>query len=275
MKKNFLVLLIYLTLTSTSQKLYTCVKLGYSESLASSNITTHYFINSNVIEESIVKGSFGRGANVTVDLGYNLKEHLALELSINGFKGLKYKGLASKDLLTFYKTEIEAAMLRLAPAIKFNILSKSNWQPFVRFGAVIRLFGAIKSRTLYEDNSSGISTETVLRQNKGLSLGVITALGFTKQLSPRFKFVTELSVIAQSWAPTNADVISYKVNGVDQYESLKSSQKHIHYLKKTNNSNYSAYKPMEQLRHYHPFSSIGINIGINYTFGKNIAQVKD
>ena len=75
-----------------------------------------------------------------------------------------------------------------------------------------------------------------------------------------------MSFISQFYSPSHSEITTYSYNGTDMLSSLSISQRHTNYVAKSTGSSGGANEPMQSAAISYPFSSIGINFGIEYKF---------
>ena len=253
------------------QNWYAGIDGGYSLGMASQNITTNIKIGLTETTNANVKGSFGRGLNMNTILGYNITNQISCELGISYLKGFSFKGSYFKDSVFSQDIVISGNMLRVMPALKITSGGESKrTRMYLKVGMVARLAGKITVENSYFDIPNNTTTISETKYTKGLSLGTIASAGFFHRISNKIKIFGELFFIAQSWGPKNSDITKYSINGVDQLKVLGFGQKSVHYTNnyKSTTTAQSTYIPSQQLRQYHNFSSIGINVGIQFAFRK-------
>lgn len=254
-----------------SQNWYSGFGLGYSLGSAPQNITSHITIDQSQSSYETVKGSFGKGLNANGYLGYCLRDKIGLELELSYLEGNHFSGSYTKDAVFKQSVSVSARMLRVLPGIRVWLHNGDVKNGvYLKLGAALRILGTITSETEHLDIQNNTTTRSEMKFTKGFSFGFTGGVGFTHRMTTRLSLFGELSFIAQSWAPKNGDMTEYSVNGVDQMDVLFPRQKHIHF--KDNyvapNTALSNYKPNEQLKQYHNFSSIGLSIGMQFTIGK-------
>lgn len=269
MKQQFYINLFILlcAISLKSQNWYSGFGLGYSLGAVPQNITSHVTIDQSQSSYETVKGSFGKGLNANGYLGYWLQDKIGLELGLSYLESGHFNGSYTKDTVFKQSVSVSARMLRVLPAIRawLHKGEKKNGV-YLKLGTAIRIIGNITSETRYVDIQNNTTTLSEMKFSKGFSSGFTGGVGFTHQMTTRLSLFGELTFISQSWAPKNGDMTEYSVNGVDQMDVLFPRQKHIHFKDNyvTPNTSLSNYKPNEQLKQYHNFSSIGLSIGIQF-----------
>jgi hypothetical protein len=170
--------------------------------------------------------------------------------------------------------KVKGSMLRFIPSIR---LTAGDWKvkPYVKFGLVI----SVLNRMQYEDIQTDISTAGVQKITEqteigkgNVSLGFAGAVGATYQLPQNFGVFAELGLIAQSYAPTQSKITKFTIDGVDQLPGMSTRDIETEYVDHYSHSYPTTpdaeNQPYETTKDYYPFSSIGLNVGISWSFGR-------
>jgi len=260
--------LLLLSLSSSGQKYYAGFNAGYNLPFASQNIASK--IDNELLQSSslVVKGSLGQGINASGYGGLHLNKNLSFELGASYLYGSRFDGYFNKDTSFIQSSNISAYMVRLLPALRISG-GENKLKYFIRFGAVLRLASTINVQNNYTDLTQNITSSTNWKYRHGLSIGVCASLGIAYEIKPNTFFSVELENMNQSWAPAEARVSEHTVNGVDQSTTLNESQKRTVFVKEFSieNNYFSTWEPRTQLKQYFPFSSIGLKVGLHFTFG--------
>lgn len=252
---------------------------------------------SSIIHKSI-KGScsYGKGFQTGATFGYMFTENIGAELGVSYLFGAPYSirytninqridkyidltnnannTTASASSSGIQDVRFSGNMLRLIPAIRITA-GNGKIKPFMRIGLVIGLGGKIKSVSkITLTNTTGI-TETldmVLKRSGGVSLGVACGLGADIKLSEKFGIFAEAGVITQTWAPKKAVLTKANIDGVDQFPTMTTYERESEYYDSYTQTYPSSDTsiPHQESKVRHPFSSIGINVGVRFSFGKKI-----
>ncbi|MEI6852178.1 MAG: outer membrane beta-barrel protein, partial [Bacteroidota bacterium] len=258
----------------------------------------HSQTNTSVIDSKRIKGtgSYGKGLRTGLNFGYMITENIGAELGIDylcGSKILRYKsGNITTNNATYVdqtnsnnntytslvhtsseEIKVRGSMLRLIPAIR---ITAGDWKvkPYVKFGLVISVLNQMQ----YEDNWTDVNTSGVKRVGEqieigkgNISLGFAGAVGVTYQLPKNFGVFGELGLIAQSYAPTKSKITKYTIDGVDQIPTMNTVDIETvyvdHYAHQSPASPDAVNQPYETDKDYYPFNSIGLNVGISWSFG--------
>ena len=102
--------------------------------------------------------------------------------------------------------------------------------------------------------------------SSGASFGFFGAGGVRFNLKDRFAFFAELPIIIQSYAPTEGRLTEYIQDGYDRLPTTSTSIKEIRFVDELSGEAPSAEAPSEKLTIWHPFSSVGLNLGVQFCF---------
>jgi hypothetical protein len=103
----------------------------------------------------------------------------------------------------------------------------------------------------------------------GLAFGLSTGVGAMYTVNEGFSIYGELHAINLSYAPLRGRVTRATLNGANVLMGMSTSEKEIDFVETqieitrgpTNNS-----EPSKIMRQRLPFSSLGLNIGVNFRF---------
>jgi hypothetical protein len=278
MKHNYTCIIALLLLLYSSeifsQKIYIDLYGGYGFPLASQAITTTDGSSSS--EDKLVKGTYGKGMNVGLGLGYKVTKQIGVELGASYFNSATIKAHDENNSNgSFYmdQNEMSASIIRITPALRLTT-THEHVNAYAKVGFVIGVNG------LYENKYNGENTynafpvghtetnKTTYEFKGRLSTGFSGCLGFLYDASQQFSFFIEANGIAHSWAPKNGEITEYEENGHDELGSLSVSEREVEFVDQvTENSNPSPNEPYKVLRTYIPLSAIFINAGFQFRFG--------
>jgi len=261
--------------------------------------TSHTNTYSSVVEDKNLKGtgSYGKGIRIGATFGYKIMENIAAELGIDYLIGAnisRYKSNYITNTNTTFQDQtnsdnntytslthtsadeikVKGSMLRFIPAIR---ITAGDWKikPYAKFGLVISVLNRMRKEDDQTDvNDAGVKqiTERTEMGKGNVSFGFMGALGATYPLSKNFSLFGEFGLIAQNYAPTKSKLTKFTINGVDQLPGMTTKATETkfvdHYSHQSPAPNTDD-QPYETTKDYFPFSSIGLNIGIIWTFGRN------
>jgi hypothetical protein len=280
--KRHLVLIpafLFLSIAGFGQKLYFGLTGGYGFPVAGmelgTNSTYSSTISSPIYTNENVRGSLGKGVNAGGYIGYMLNENFGVETGVNYLFSASVKTTYSMSypdptMPISYTEEykMRARMLRITPALRMTTGSGSL-KPYMRAGMVIGLAGKmfVEGRDTHTDTGLSSVREIEAEFSGGVSFGIHGALGATFALSDHLSLFGEISGFGQSHAMTKGKYTKYKRDGVDELPTMDVNEKEWTFSDKVESSdNSDSSKPATELKNYFPFSSIGLNIGIHYSF---------
>lgn len=242
---------------------------GYGTGLASQTMTFNEtgFLNTDHFYET-VKGTYGKGINFGIYAGHAFNPNWSAELGIYYLAGGKTKRHYLKESSATEDLVLSAKMIRIIPSIRMTA-GDGKIKPYMKIGMVIGAGGKITINDTWTDIGCNCgNTETTWEYSKGISLGATGSLGANYTINEKISLFGEMNFIAQSWAPKKGILKIATRDGVDQLPGKDTNQKEIDFLKSyTLSGTPDVSEPAKQIKNYSSFSSIGINIGINYSFG--------
>lgn len=214
--------------------------------------------------EEAVGVSYGKGANVGLDLGYMFSKNLGAELGLDYLKGSKTEVTEKWNDGELEKYELSGRMLLIQPKIVVKA-NPATVTPYAKFGAVI---GAMPKTTLvYTDVWNSNNYKEVFEQDGGVAVGVTGALGIDYALNPKMGIYTEIRSMALSYNPKKGTYTEATQNGTNVLNNWDYDDIHYEYVDQVNpgdnTGNSTATKETKVSR---PFSSVGLNVGFKYSF---------
>jgi hypothetical protein len=279
-----IVIMLFLhSINSVAQKFYLDISIGGSYDWLKKKLGDNYEYNGNNLstDNRIGNGSYGKGTNYNLSLGYKLNNYISLEMGFSYLNGKSYQWDTSWSNTYYWNNNLitetysnsskwYSTMTRLTPSILLS-LKKRLFTPYAKLGLIIKIGGTITN--IQGSNYSGPQSlgpdSTITQFYGGYSFGVMATIGNevafpNKTLSFFFEFV----IIDQLWAPSYSEIIQ------GQSTSYNNSYK-IDYLNNVApyfNPNFG--QTSVAPKYYNPFSSIGFNIGVKYSFGKKKEEEK-
>lgn len=258
-----------------AQKLYVNLHTGYSipttrESFASTNFTqTQYATNNNVIQKTsdeLVATTLGSGSQFGLALGYQLTEHLALELGAHYLNGTQQSahgdvtinyGDPSPTRVSHVDVDIrrKTTQIRVTPSVvirgggMFKVL-----YPYARFGLMMPVGGKTISEVsrhfTHPDTVTMLlgytNDSTVYSQYKTkgqVNIGLQSALGVQLKFGIIGVFV-EVAHQALSVRADKSTLLKHTRNGKDATDLLTPYDKSTQFVDKiTSESNNIIYNP--------------------------------
>jgi hypothetical protein len=243
-----LAVLISITTISQAQKFYAVAGAGYAFS-APGNVLGSNFIPTGdsilSVDLENVYGTYGKGFNTGIGIGYMITDFIGIEVASSYLKSEKYE-LKSGDPRypgLLYLTVLNAKMLRILAAVK--ITGGNKVKPYCRIGFI---YGIGMQVTQDDVTWPDISSD---KYYGGTAPGWLGAIGVDWALLKKLSFFCEGNFILQNYFPAKReiknDLGTYSYDLVDKMNSANDTQR---------------------LKPSFPFSSIGINAGIKFSFGR-------
>lgn len=236
-----------------AQHLYFSLHGGYNVGLSKS--TNHYLNPTGTyFQENLETYDYGDGIGLGVSTGYMFSENFGLNLGLSYQKSQQFE-FSLEDIAHY------SDMFIINPGI---VLSTNNSaiNPYARIGFVLG-FGKITS--IFDQNMVYSKEELY----GGFGLGLNTALGVEYSLNEKIKLFSECELQSLSWAPENAKLVEYQLNGMDALDDLSRSEKEVDFV----NEYLQAYEldgqenePTKALKYNYALSHIGLKIGVKIVF---------
>ena len=281
-----LIILFFLILNAFKgySQVYAGFNVGYSwGNPASATLGSNHSSIHNTDTVSIVAGSYGKGLPLAVTAGYQFNEHIAAELELEYFFGAGYQFRStyadSNSYSNYYVTTdnkiSDISMFRFNPA--FKISTGNHVKIYMRLGVLISVAAKYASEYTFTDNSygflTGISSYTTQDISEKYSHG--TALGFNGAAGAEYKICNHVQLFGEarftslSWAPAHSEVTKNIINGTDEIPLSTTSQLQTDFVNDyTVTFPLDPSSPSKQFKHFVPFNSLGIKLGVVYLFGK-------
>ncbi len=250
--------------------------------------TDVYFNSATTIAPLKVSGSFGKGWNYGGTAGYFMLPYLAFELGVNQFAG---STLSSSQFIQINNTQSltlnessNGRMLRFCPALKLSTYDGKippynrntpkdggSWiDYYVKIGLIIGLSNSINSNQsiTHADTTTALAYNTTTVYSGGSSTGFNLKLGVSFKQNDKIFLFVELSFIDQFYAPSQSLITSYSYGGADMLSSLPVSQRQTYYVPLPNSKTGGANEPSQAYAISYPFTSVGLNVGIEFKFNR-------
>lgn len=259
-----LIMAIADTTTMHAQGAYIGFGGGYHIATASQSLATSN--TSSTSEIKLVKGTFGKGIMPSLFFGTMLNTNVGIELGVGYLLGSKIKSSYSSSYGTSnYEGSVKA--YQLIPTLRICTTAEKV-KLYSKSGVVICIAGNFTEMEKYTSifqGSTSMTEETIRKYTGGISIGFIGAAGGQFKISEKCSFFSEISFIAQSWAPSKGKTTSYIVNGQDELASLSAEEKETEFVSSISGTPPGSGK---SLKTYIPLSSVGINVGIQFALAK-------
>lgn len=293
MKKYLFLFAALIVATSASAQLYVSASGGFSA--GSAGVVTGTSLNTTQTEATNEYGSYGEGANFQLRVGKMFNETFGLEIGLGYLHGAdqvidSYK-LSSANVVTeVVKGTARARAYGLTAALVYNF----NQNIYGKFGAITKVGGKTEAEFVRTNPTPfGPVVATGAQDYHGrIPLGFTATMGYKYKLSDNLNLFAELEylginvtrdtseftslTITTPPVPANALYAGSPAMPVSTWNLGDAPLVHpvfgtlyapteITYEDTLANPNPD---PSKALSSVAPYSSIGINFGITYTFGK-------
>lgn len=236
------------TVLSTAQGFNIGVNVGYGLGAGTRTLG----VNSTSTTFENVKGSFGQGLNLGINLNYMFTEHVGADLGFGYLMGREFEFTSNNGGSSGTESEkVKGSMLRILPGVRVTAGENLSISPYGRFGLVIGVAGKLKEKDSWSGSGSSGTREFEL--SGGTSLGWFGAFGLAFKISDKMKFMTELTLINQTYGPEKLENTSNSDGS--QLDHPVTFEDNVSF-----NSDNISLKP------YLPFGSIGLNLGLQMGF---------
>ncbi|MFI5150026.1 MAG: outer membrane beta-barrel protein [Bacteroidia bacterium] len=215
--------------------------------------------------------SLGKGTSIGVYGGYLFNKNIGAELGaaylIGNTTSTTEESLDASSIITLKSTHsLKGSMLRLAPSMRIQYGEK-RLHPFVTAGLIIGL-GSQITEEYYTLRGTDLN-DNMATYSGGISLGFHASAGIQFNLTDRVGIYGELSGNFQSYAPKKMIYTKFLAHGVDELPGMTVSQKETDFQNNYTAGTNSPGTPSSSTLVHFPFSSVGLNIGLHYSFGKS------
>jgi len=276
-KKVALGMFISLFSIAAYSQFYINVGGGYNLGIANQSLLHNYESTNNIEKMENVTTSLGKGLNFGLNLGYMFNGNIGIDLQCSYLLGDENAG-ESKSNYTFFSTNyydyekisVKNQIIRINPSL---IIASGfdKLDPYAKFGVILG-FGSITLNYLYEEyENNQLQDKEVVKwkMDGGMAFGISSALGLMYHISDLISVYGELNLVGMSYAPKKGVMTEYTINGTDQLPGLTTDDKEIDFVDDITydyDNPPSTAEPSKELKFYFPYSSIGLNIGVRFSF---------
>lgn len=209
------------------------------------------------IESKNVKGSFGEGISLGIDLGYKISDNIHVNLGAQFLRSRKFIITPDLDI----PDVLSAELFRLNPGVTCNFNDEKKVVPYIHS----ELSFAFKSKMT--DKTEYGNKEYVTERSGGYGLGFEVGIGSFLKVSKKISLSLELNGIHQTYCYSKAEITKATRSGADILSTFSFSESHSVYKDVVKFSdNLDSNSPTVILKEFVPFSSAGIRIGLNFFF---------
>ena len=263
---TFFIILIVTMFSSWSngQNLEVSVSGGYGMGMVQGDfIPNRERTNGSDIRE-YVPYSLGKGIHLNAGASYllnaNAKVGLDLGYSLGGKTEVVETDTRNQPTRTT-TTSIKGNMISFVPNVTIST-GGEGLSPYIRLG----LYVGIPRIFLHEDFEGGNTSSLDIEYYKGVALGLNNAFGVEMPMG-NMKIFGEMFTNLVNYNTKYSEITALTVNGVDELPNLDIKDIQTLYLKEWDrNKNISNNEPDEELTSKIPFSSIGLKLGVRFSF---------
>jgi outer membrane protein W len=256
----------------TEKGTYVSVNTGYN--MGTGNISYYQamllrMVNSTetsatTTQTDFIKVNLGKGLNFGANFGYMFNKNIGLELGANYLIGGKIKAKQTELSGDYVNSEVSAKMLQIKPTIVFRGgYDKIN--PYAKVGLVI---GSGKITNTQNEKAGIDNYNRTIEFNGGTPIGFHASLGTLYKLNEKLSLFGELNLVSLEYAPKKGVYTEYKKNGIDQLPTMTRAEKEVEFVDSYTDTGLPSNpnEPGKQIKLPFSFSSIGLNVGVQYQF---------
>lgn len=268
--KNHLTILIFLffSFQAKAQEWLLNFDAGYGFNIATESILfgSSFSLEDYEQEFNSLIYTYGRGLNFNTEIEYVTPKKIGFGLGIAYLKSKEFE-MVDRRLDVVFTEFWSARMFRFFPYLKLRHAFDS-FSIYTKFGYLLGVGGRIENNWTYSPEND---TESALKtiRSKGFSHGGTAGLGIEFRINDHLNWSTEIKLMIQSYGPKRGRVVERFRDGKNTLEETDIWLNETNYVKNyiegvgpNREIDYS--KPRTQLRKQYPFSSVGINIGVQY-----------
>lgn len=250
------------------QRMYFSINSGYGfdlapETFSGGNIS---YADPEIKVLSSVNHSFGKGYNFGVATGIHITENIAFGVEANYLVG-------ADETLTFeienFKEErvFSSEMFRFIPQLRLTA-PVNKLALYAEIGLAIGINPVVHYRKRTQVDGEETGRFRTIYAN-GTAYGLKSSLGLKYQVTKDLAFSAEMRIFAQSYAPERRQLLEAFRRGEDVLELRLPSDVHTIYVNEFIEDQTTVRDPglpTTQLKFFFPFSSVGVNVGVEYSF---------
>lgn len=232
--------------------------------ISDGNITE---IKMGVVETDGLNWSYGAGRTYSLVFSHSFNASIESKCTVSYFDGSTVEKTI-KFLNSTSSSTFKAKAFLLSPTLNFNI-GKKKLRPYAYMGLMFDLGPKILDSA--KTNSSYIVSASKYVFYGGAVYGITSGIGlkFYFKENRKWYFSTEARLISASYSPRKGKLVEYTIDGADALNSLSINDKRVVYKDKyavDPSAPENPDEPATYSRIYYPFSSIGLSLGIYYSF---------
>ena len=270
-------------------------------------------MNDSVPSIKTIYGSYGKGMNFTLGLGYMINPYIGVEMGISYLKSATFSCDQTRELTIqtgfgqppafsgvgqYMKAHVEtnAFGLSLMPSLIIKG-AKPGWKvyPYGRLGISLPVYGALTHNITIDVPDTtflplisgspyflGKHVDVKLKTEGTVSIGFNGAVGVAYNPLPYLSVFAEVNGQYLVTRAKTAKIEKWETDGKDRIADRGVYRTEFNFVDQlSNNSNNEDYnsatdktKPKDDLRPNAPFNNIGLNVGVTFMLSKKILSKK-
>ena len=276
-----LFLLIFQANAQVEKGFYMSANLGYNKGTGNVNATVgnvFELLNSTrtgYYDSTVeyVKTNLGQGLNTQLNVGYMLNKNMGLELGMNYLFGGKTNTTLTSYTTEYTNSEISAKMIQIKPTIVFKAgFDKIN--PYAKVGMIMgsgKITISDNSKQIVSSGEGGtkdLIINRTLTLKEGIPIGFHGSLGTLYKINDKISLFGEINLTSLTYTPEKGSYTQYDENGVSKLPAMSVHDKEKVFGNSFAYTNVSspANEPEKIVKMPFSFSSVGLNIGLQYQF---------
>jgi hypothetical protein len=196
-------------------------------------------------------GNIGTGTNYGIAAGRTIFQNLSGEMDFTYFISKVGYDLTADDGLSSSSVNSTSQTLRYIPSLSYSFLNDQSITPYIKAGFVLGIYGQASNTILLINNNHIVPPNAYIatKRSGGMGKGFIIEAGCDLLLGNNFSFTFSPYYLAEWKNYKTVEYTSSTVNGVPTilYQNPLYPQ---------------------QINAYNLFHTIGIDLGMKYSFGK-------
>ncbi len=271
MKRTILIITALIVANVASAQFFVKAGLGYNFSaLAAPFVSENFDTSGNLTSSNVFTHSFGNGSQLQAALGYDFNENLGFQVGV-GYglttKALEYSETAGS--FTNARSIQTKGLLLLAPA--FTLSSNSDrLNLYTRVGLTLPIAGTTENNVVRTSSAAQFDNKTEITGR--MSIGYNAAIGTSFPINDKLSIFGELNGTFLDIARDKLTVTSIydKTNDqelIDTRDFIDNNREYVETISSTDNQDPT--KARKVLNENSPFSTIGVAVGIKFSFGNS------
>lgn len=260
-----------------SQGLYLRLGGGYALGASGNDVGVETNSTGAVTTYTAVFASMGRGGVFSLDAGYNLDDHIGIQVGVEYLAGANQMVASLRDESFVSDQSMQGQQLRILPAVVIRG-GLGNVDPYVRFGLSLPVLTTTRtyfsSETIPPPSQTALVRELEIEETGQMTLGFAGGIGLNYSLGSQLGLFAELSGLSQRVRGKSGAVTFHELNGQDLLESTDVYEKEWNYVSELNgqtnsegtNEDYDEALPSDRIQFSQNYNAFVFKVGLSYQF---------